>query len=86
MSMFREASKDGVPGDVSIRRVIAFICTLSSIMSGGLAIFMKCEWQTVAVASALPLAAMIILLLFTTLTELKEIAMLVAQIKGGKGE
>jgi hypothetical protein len=73
ISLWREASKDGVPGDLSLRRIAATFCFLLSAPAGMFALASSDDWRVIAVAFGLPIVAGLFLLFFTTLTDIKEI-------------
>lgn len=72
-TMFREKSIDGKPGDVSIRRVTAFLAFLVGSFSGVLTVKLGAPWQAVAAAFGIPYILAIVLLICTTVTDVKEI-------------
>lgn len=67
-------------GDDSIRRILALVFSVFGFISGIASIFLKAEWETVAVAFGIPIFAVLILLLFTTWSDI------VATIKAAKGK
>ena len=73
---FKESS-----GEWSMRRLLAFLFGLAGIAAAILCILLSVEWKTVAVAVGLPLAACLVLLLFTTWADVEGI---VNAAKGGK--
>lgn len=72
-TMFREKSNDGKPGDVSIRRVTAFLAFLVGSFAGVLTVKLGAPWQAVAAAFGVPYILAIVLLVCTTVTDVKEI-------------
>ena len=73
MSMFREAPTDSASGPVSMRRVLAFILALAGVASGILAVLMNAAWQVVAAAFGVPGTLAVVLLFFTTWTDIRGI-------------
>lgn len=73
-SMFREEEKEGKPGPVSIRRVLAFLLVLSAIglFVGGF--FIDKESWYVFLPGIVCLAGSLLLLFFTTWSDVAEIA------------
>lgn len=73
-SIFREEEKEGKPGPVSMRRVLAFILTLTAIglFVGGFFIT-KDSWY-VFLPGIVCLVGMLLLLFFTTWSDVAEIA------------
>ena len=63
-SIFKEA--DGL---WSMRRVLAFVGFISGIGCGLAALFLSRTWQDISIAFGLPMAAALILLFFTTWTD-----------------
>jgi len=74
-SMFREDEKDGKPGPVSVRRVLAFILALVAVclFGGGFFFIEKGSWY-VFIPGIACLAGMLLLLFFTTWTDVAEVA------------
>jgi hypothetical protein len=74
-TLFREASKkDGVPGDLSLRRVLAAFFAVAGIAAGVVALVNGAEWKTAAVAFGVPVLAVLALLFFTTWSDVAAIA------------
>lgn len=63
----------GVSGGFSMRRILAFIFALSGIAGGILTIVFKLSWQHVAAAFGVPALASVILLFFTTWTDIASV-------------
>lgn len=74
MSIFCE--EEGV---LSCRRVLAFIFGLAGIITGTISVILNASWQTSLIAFGVPMLACILLLLFTTWTEVAHFA---SAIKG----
>ena len=74
LSIFREEGKDGEPGPVSVRRVLAFLLVLSAVglFIGGF-FFNKESWYVFLPGIAC-LAGSLLLLFFTTWSDVAEIA------------
>ena len=68
LSVFKESS-----GEWSMRRVLAFIFGLASIGCGIASLILKSRWQTVACAFGPPGAISILLLFFTTWTDVSAV-------------
>ena len=78
MSMFREAPAiDGTPGPVSMRRVLAAFFSLAAVALGAVAIPGAPGWY-VFIPSALCVVAALLLMFFTTWSD---VAAIVAAIK-----
>jgi hypothetical protein len=77
-SLFEE--QDGLK---SMRRVLAFMFALTSILGGILSVILKSEWKLVALAYGIPAFVTIILLLFTTW---ESIVKLIESIRKTKNE
>ena len=73
LTIFREESKDGKPGDVSMRRVTAFLSFLVGSVAGILTIVFAAPWEVIAVAFGVPYFLTAGLLICTTVTDVKEI-------------
>lgn len=58
----------------SMRRLLAFILTLTAIAVCGASLYFKASWQVILVAAGLPLAAAILMLFFTTWGDLGSLA------------
>jgi len=67
-------------GDTSIRRLLALVFSILACISGPASIFFKLDWKIVAIAFGVPIVSVLILLLFTTWSEI------VATIKAAKGQ
>lgn len=63
----------GVNGNYSMRRILAFILTLCSIGILVVGIIFHAEWKVILVAGGLPLLGSIILLFFTTWGDVKQV-------------
>ena len=61
-------------GGTSSRRVLAFIFAIAGLAAGIFAIVMKAEWQVVLIAFGVPILACVLLLLFTTWTDVAKVA------------
>lgn len=68
MSIFKEEN-----GLVSMRRVLAFVFAIASIVCGVYSIVIGAVWQVVLVAFGVPIFATILLLFFTTWTDVSEV-------------
>lgn len=53
-------------GDYSIRRVLALIFSILACVAGSTAVFMGLDWKVCAVVFGVPVAAVLVLLFFTT--------------------
>lgn len=73
-SIFKEEN-----GLVSMRRVLAFIFAIVSIVAGFTALFLSSGWQVVLVSFGVPLFGAIILLFFTTWTDVSGV---ISAVKG----
>ena len=73
-SLFKEA--DGL---VSMRRVLSFVFAIVSVIAGLTALFLGAVWQVVLVCFAVPLAGTLILLFFTSWSD---VAGVVSAVKG----
>jgi hypothetical protein len=73
-TMFREEEKDGKPGPVSVRRVLAFLLVMAAIglFVGGF--FISKESRYVFIPGIVCLAGSLLLLFFTTCSDVAEIA------------
>ena len=68
LSVFKESS-----GEWSMRRVLAFLFGLASIGCGIASLILNSEWQTVACAFGVPGVISILLLFFTTWTDVSAV-------------
>lgn len=75
LSIFKESD-----GAWSMRRVLAFIGFICGIGCGLAALFLSRTWQDIAISFGLPMSASLILLFFTTWTDV--IAIINAVKKG----
>lgn len=75
---FRTVFKEST-GEWSMRRVLAFLFGLSSIGCGIASLVLKAVWQIVACAFGVPGAICILLLFFTTWTDVSTV---VSAVKG----
>jgi len=79
MTIFREAnSPDGKPGPVSLRRVMAAFLALSGVGLGVFSMTTASTWQVTAMALGVPIGAALVLLFFTTWSD---VASLVKAVK-----
>lgn len=76
--MFRTVFKES-DGQWSMRRVLAFLFALASIGCGIAALCLKTSWQIVACAFGIPGIISILLLFFTTWTDVSTV---VSAVKG----
>ena len=72
-TMFREKTKDGKPGDVSIRRVLAALSFVVGSVAGILTVKYSAPWQGIAAAFGVPYLLSAGLLICTTVTDVKDI-------------
>lgn len=80
MTIFREANNpDGTPGPVSLRRVLAAFLALAGVALCTFSILKGSAWQVTAIALGGPVGASIILLFFTTWSD---VAAIVKAVKG----
>ena len=68
MTMFEETE-----GVVSMRRVLAFITSIIGCIAGILSIVFKMDWHVVASAFGVPNLVSVILLFFTTWSDIKSV-------------
>ena len=74
MTMLREASVDGKPGPVSIRRVLALVFALAAIVLFYLAFTFASVGWFVFIPGIACLCAVLLLLFFTTWGDIAELA------------
>lgn len=70
--MFRTVFKES-DGQWSMRRVLAFLFALASIGCGVTSLILKAVWQVIACAFGIPGIISIILLFFTTWTDVSTV-------------
>ncbi len=78
LSIFREAPKsDGTPGPVSLRRVLAAFFAVAAVAVVIVALVMGADWKAVAVAVGVPIVAVLVLLFFTTWSDVATVVALI---------
>lgn len=68
-------------GGTSMRRFIAFLFGCSGVSAGIVSIFLKCDWQTVAVSFGIPGIVSVMCLVCTTVSDVTNV---IESIKGLK--
>lgn len=76
ITMFREAN-----GMVSMRRVLSFIFALAGVSSGILSALFQNDWKIVCASFGVPGILALAMLILTTVSDVKEIASAVKELK-----